>query len=111
MVCINDLLYEKLKEHAGHRVEIAEYGNGDNFSLEDIDTDEVIFDTDGYDLIADEPTVEFITDVVLKSGNKDTMEVDRNGNNDYTITFKVCGTSVRGSLTDIYRVAKKFCQE
>lgn len=51
MVFIDDLLYEKLKEHAGHRVEIAEYGNGDNFSLEDMDTNEVIFDTDGYELV------------------------------------------------------------
>lgn len=51
MVFIDDLLYEKLKEHAGHRVEIAEYGNGDNFSLEDMDTDEVIFDTDCYELV------------------------------------------------------------
>ena len=44
------LLYELLKTHAGHRVEIVEYGDGVNFALEDMDTDEVIFDTDLYDL-------------------------------------------------------------
>ena len=44
-------LYEMLRKHAGHRVEIVEYGDGVNFSLEDIDTGEVIFDTDCYDLI------------------------------------------------------------
>ena len=48
------LLYDLLKKHAGHRVEIAEYGDGANFALEDIDTNEVIFDTDGYDLIGKE---------------------------------------------------------
>ena len=46
-----NLLYELLKEHIGHRVEIAEYGDGENFSLEDLDTNEVIFDTDCYDLV------------------------------------------------------------
>ena len=45
------LLYQLLKEHAGHRIEITEYGNGINFSLEDMDTNEVIFDTDLYDLV------------------------------------------------------------
>lgn len=45
-------LYDLLKEHVGHRVEIAQYGNGDNFALEDLDTNEVIFDTDLYDLTA-----------------------------------------------------------
>ena len=49
-----DLLYKKLKEHAGHRVEIVEYGDGINFSLEDMDTDEVIFDTDCYELVGKE---------------------------------------------------------
>ncbi len=52
-------LYDLLKEHVGHRVEIAQYGNGDNFALEDLDTDEVIFDTDLYDLTAiEEPILE-----------------------------------------------------
>lgn len=44
------LLYQMLKKHAGHRIEITEYGDGTNFSLEDTDTNEVIFDTDIYDL-------------------------------------------------------------
>ncbi len=48
------VLYKLLKEHAGHTVEIAEYGDGVNFSLEDVDTNEVIFDTDIYDLVARE---------------------------------------------------------
>ena len=47
-------LYELLKEHVGHRVEIAQYGDGVNFALEDLDTDEVIFDTDIYDLCVKE---------------------------------------------------------
>ena len=45
-------LYELLKAHAGHTIEIAEYGDGVNFALEDMDTNEVIFDTDCYDLVA-----------------------------------------------------------
>lgn len=44
------LLYQLLKKHAGHHVEISEYGDGVNFALEDMDTNEVIFDTDIYDL-------------------------------------------------------------
>lgn len=44
------LLYQMLKKHVGHRVEITEYGDGINFALEDMDTNEVIFDTDIYDL-------------------------------------------------------------
>ena len=41
----NDLLWNILKEHAGHKVEIAVYGdwnNPANICLEDVDTDEVI---------------------------------------------------------------------
>ena len=45
------LLYQLLKKHAGHQVEITEYGDGVNFALEDMDTNEVIFDTDIYDLV------------------------------------------------------------
>ena len=45
------LLYELLKAHKGHKVVIAEYGDGDNFALEDLTTNEVIFDTDCYDLV------------------------------------------------------------
>lgn len=44
------LLYQLLKKHVGHHIEITEYGNGINFSLEDMDTNELIFDTDIYDL-------------------------------------------------------------
>ena len=44
-------LYNLLKQHAGNRVEITEYGDGVNFALEDMDTGEVIFDTDAYDLV------------------------------------------------------------
>lgn len=46
-----NLLYELLKRHFGHNVEISQYGDGVNFALEDIDTGEVIFDTDIYDLV------------------------------------------------------------
>jgi hypothetical protein len=45
------LLYKLLKEHAGHTIEITEYGDGINFAVEDMDTCEVIFDTDLYDLV------------------------------------------------------------
>ena len=48
---MDTLLYELLKKHVGHHVEIIEYGDGVNYSLEDMDTNEVIFDTDLYDLI------------------------------------------------------------
>ena len=50
-VTTETLLYKLFKKHAGHTVEIVNYGDGVNFSLEDIDTDEVIFDTDCYDLV------------------------------------------------------------
>jgi hypothetical protein len=52
-----------LKDHIGHRVEIAQYGNGDNFALEDLDTDEVIFDTDLYELTAKENNIKYIYDI------------------------------------------------
>ena len=45
------LLYKLLKVHKGHKVVITEYGDGDNFALEDLTTNEVIFDTDCYDLV------------------------------------------------------------
>jgi len=44
------LLWQLLEPHIGHTIEIAQYGNN-NISLEDMDTNEVIFDTDLYDLI------------------------------------------------------------
>ena len=47
---IDSLLFELLKEHIGHKIEITQYGE-DNISLEDMDTNEVIFDTDLYDLV------------------------------------------------------------
>ena len=43
-------LWEILEPHIGHTIEIVKYGD-DNISIEDMDTDEVIFDTDLYDLI------------------------------------------------------------
>ena len=44
------LLWRLLEPHIGHTIEIAKYGD-QNISLEDMDTNEVIFDTDAYDLI------------------------------------------------------------
>lgn len=47
---LRDLLYK----HAGHRVEIAVYGDWDNpqdVCLEDLDTNEVILDAELYDII------------------------------------------------------------
>ena len=41
-------LAERLREHFGNNVEIAMYG--DEYCLEDMDTNEVIFDSDIYDL-------------------------------------------------------------
>lgn len=49
------LLWDILKKHFGHRVEIAIYGDVDNpscITLEDIDTGEVILDADIYTLDA-----------------------------------------------------------
>ena len=47
---VKSLLWQLLEPHIGHTIEIAKYGN-DNISLEDMDTGEVIFDTDLYDLV------------------------------------------------------------
>jgi len=44
-------LAELLSEHIGHKVKIARYG--DDYALEDMDTNEVIFDSDVYDLRED----------------------------------------------------------
>jgi len=45
------LLYERLARHCGHRVAIVKYGIGDGcYTLECEDCNEVIFDTDIYDL-------------------------------------------------------------
>lgn len=47
---LRDLLYK----HAGHRVEIAVYGDWDNpqdVCLEDLDTNEVILDAELYDFM------------------------------------------------------------
>ncbi len=46
----SNLLYELLSKHAGHDVEIVNYANGENMSLECNDCGCVIFDTDIYDL-------------------------------------------------------------
>ena len=47
-------LYEKLRYHIGHDVEIVSYGDGIDISLECNDCGCVIFDTDLYDLIGRE---------------------------------------------------------
>lgn len=44
------LLWQLLYPHIGHTIEIVKY-DGDNISIEDMDTNEVIFDTDLYELI------------------------------------------------------------
>lgn len=47
----NDLLCDLLKDHFGHKVEIAIYGDIDNpssITLEDMDTDTVILDAELY---------------------------------------------------------------
>ena len=43
-------LWKVLEPHIGHTIEIVKYGEV-NISIEDIDTNEVILDTDVYDLI------------------------------------------------------------
>lgn len=53
----NNLLWNILKEHAGHQVEIAIYGNPDDpadICLEDMDTNEVILDAADYTICARE---------------------------------------------------------
>lgn len=45
----NDLLWNILKDHFGHTVEIAVYGDVDNptsITLEDMDTNEIILDAE-----------------------------------------------------------------
>jgi len=47
-------LWKMLEPHIGNTIEIVGYGDGDsiiNISVEDMDTCEVIFDTDCYDLV------------------------------------------------------------
>lgn len=49
------LLYRRLSEHCGHDVAIVKYGIGQGcYCLECCDCNEVIFDTDIYDLCAKE---------------------------------------------------------
>lgn len=48
------LLWDILKEHAGHHVEIAIYGNDDSITLEDMDTNEIILDAGIYTICARE---------------------------------------------------------
>ena len=53
----NNLLWDLLKNHYGHKVEIAIYGDIDNpasVTLEDMDTDEVILDAEIYTICARE---------------------------------------------------------
>ena len=48
-------LYEKLAQHCGHNVQITKYGIGTGcIALECVDCNEIIFDTDIYDLCANE---------------------------------------------------------
>ena len=54
---MNEVLWYLLKEHYGHRVEIAMYGdanNPSNITLEDMDTNEVILDAEIYTICARE---------------------------------------------------------
>ena len=54
---MNELLWNILKEHFGHKVEIAIYGDPDspaNITLEDMDTGEVILDSEIYTICARE---------------------------------------------------------
>lgn len=54
---MNELLWNILKEHFGHRVEIAVYGDLEdpaNICLEDLDTNEVILDAEIYTICARE---------------------------------------------------------
>lgn len=54
---MNELLWNILKEHFGHRVEIAIYGDIDDpacVTLEDMDTNEVILDAEIYTICARE---------------------------------------------------------
>lgn len=53
----NTVLWEKLMEHKGHRVEIVWYGDEndpDSVTLEDMDTNEIILDAGIYTLCARE---------------------------------------------------------
>lgn len=46
-----NLLYEIMKKHVGHHVEIAYYGDEEEVALECEDCGCILFDTDCYDLI------------------------------------------------------------
>jgi len=47
---MKNTLYELLKPHVGHRIQIVTYG--DNYiSIQDMNTNEIIADTDTYDLV------------------------------------------------------------
>lgn len=54
---MNKLLWNILKDHYGHKVEIAIYGDVDNpasITLEDMDTNEVILDAEIYTICSRE---------------------------------------------------------
>lgn len=54
---MNELLWNILKEHFGHKVEIVIYGDVNNpasITLEDMDTNEVILDAEIYTICARE---------------------------------------------------------
>ena len=57
MTDFDELLRAILREHVGHRVEIAVYGDPDDpdsVTLEDMDTNEIILDADIYTICARE---------------------------------------------------------
>lgn len=54
---MNNLLWDLLKDHIGHKVEIVSYGDPDDpvdICLEDVDTNEVILDAEIYTICARE---------------------------------------------------------
>ena len=68
---MKNTLYELLEPHIGHRIEVVKYGDK-NISIEDVDTNEVIFDTDIYDLVGhDERLID--ADMLLEKSKEVTV--------------------------------------
>lgn len=68
---MKNTLYELLESHIGHRIEIVKYGDK-NISVEDVDTNEGIFDTDIYDLVGhDERLID--ADMLLEKSKEVTV--------------------------------------